>query len=297
MRYNIIGYFLSEGFRNVLKNKKSTVSCLAVMCAMMLMFGLFFSIGKNITQMMNSIEGAQSIQVFADINATDGQIEQMKNDILKIDGVAEATLVTPQEGFNSLKEGLGNPDAMEGIDPKIIPASYIVTFENLEMNKEVQDQISKIENVDEIKSSDETISTLLTIGKGVRLVTGIILLILIFISIFIIANTIKLSVHARRKEISIMKYVGATDSFIRTPFMIEGVIIGFMSSLISIGVVGILYNWFAIRLANDGTIQKIGLNLINFNELFTSILIVYLVLGAGIGIIGSRVSMRKYLDV
>ena len=120
---------------------------------------------------------------------------------------------------------------------------------------------------------------------------------LVAFSIIIIGNTIKLTVHARRKEISIMKYVGATNSFIRAPFMIEGVIIGIMSSAISLGIVGALYNWGTIKMAQSETIQKIGVNMLQFKDLFSSILIVYIILGVGIGIIGSRISMRKYLDV
>ena len=297
MKYNVIGYFLSEGFRNVFKNKKSTFACLGVMCVTMLMFGAFFAIGRNITNMMENIEGAQAIQVFAKLETTEEGIEKMKTDILAIDGVADAKLVTPQEAYNSMKEEFGNPDAMEGIEPEVFPASYIVTLEDLELNESVQQQISKIENFDDITSSNETISTLAALGRGVRVVTGVILAILILISIFIIANTIKLTVHSRRKEISIMKYVGATNSFIRTPFMVEGIVIGILSSAISLGLVGALYNWCAIELAGAETMQRIGVALLPFEQLFTSIFTVFMILGAGLGIIGSSISMKKYLDV
>ena len=161
----------------------------------------------------------------------------------------------------------------------------------------MQEQISKLPHFKRITSSNQTINSLSIIGKWIRIVTGVILIVLIFISIFIIANTIKLTVHARRKEISIMKYVGATNSFIRTPFMIEGIIIGIVSSAISLGLVGALYNWCTIKMAQSETMQTIGINMLQFKDLFSSILIVYIILGVGIGIIGSRVSMRKYLDV
>lgn len=297
MKYNVIGYFLSEGFRNVFKNKKSTFSCLGVMCVTMLMFGAFFAIGKNITHMMNDIEDAQAIQVFALLDTSQEDIEKMKSDIEAIEGVAEARLVTPEEAYNNLKEEFGNPEAMEGIEPEVLPASYIVTLEDLELNDSVQEQISKIDNYDGITSSNQTITTLAALGRGVRMVTGIILAILILISTFIIANTIKLTVHARRKEISIMKYVGATNGFIRTPFIIEGVVIGVISSVISLGLVGAIYNWCAIKFAQAETIQAIGFNMLQFDQLFSSIFIVFIVLGAGLGIVGSSISMRKYLDV
>ena len=297
MKYNVIGYFLSEGFRNVFKNKKSTFSCLAVMCFTMLMFGAFFAIGQNITNMMDNIEDAQAIQVFSTVGISEEQIQKMKTDIEAIEGVASARLVTPQEAYNNMKEDLGNPEAMEGIEPDVFPPSYIVTLTDLDLNESVQEKIRQIENFDDITSSNETITTLASLGRGIRMVTGVVLVILILISIFIIANTIKLTVYARRKEISIMKYVGATNSFIRTPFMVEGVVIGILSSAISLGLVGAIYNWCAIKLAQVETMQKIGLALMPFDQLFGNILFVFMILGSGLGIIGSAVSMKKYLDV
>ena len=298
MKYNIIGYFLSEGFRNVFKNKKSTISCLGIMCVTMLMFGAFFAIGKNITHIVSNLEDAQAIRVNIQNDTSEEDVVKMKDQILAIDGVADAKRKTKQDAFNEMKNKLeGYTSSMEGIEPDFLFDSYKVTLTDLDMNDSVQEQISKLPHFRSITSSNQTINTLSTVGKWIRIFTGTILVVLILISIFIIANTIKLTVHARRKEISIMKYVGATNSFIRAPFMIEGVIIGIMSSAISLGIVGALYNWGTIKMAQSETIQKIGVNMLQFKDLFSSILIVYIILGVGIGIIGSRISMRKYLDV
>lgn len=298
MKYNIIGYFLSEGFRNVFKNKKSTISCLGIMCVTMLMFGVFFAIGKNITHIVSNLEDAQAIRVNIQNDTSEEDVVKMRDQILAIDGVADAKRKTKQDAFNEMKSKLeGYTSSMEGIEPDFLFDSYIVTLTDLDMNDSVQEQISKLPHFRSITSSNQTINTLSTVGKWIRIFTGTILVVLILISIFIIANTIKLTVHARRKEISIMKYVGATNSFIRAPFMIEGVIIGIMSSAISLGIVGALYNWGTIKMAQSETIQKIGVNMLQFKDLFSSILIVYIILGVGIGIIGSRISMRKYLDV
>jgi len=298
VKYNVIGYFLSEGFRNVFKNKKSTISCLGIMCVTMLMFGAFFAIGKNITHIVSNLEDAQAIRVNIQNDTSEEDVVKMKDQILAIDGVADAKRKTKQDAFNEMKNKLeGYTSSMEGIEPDFLFDSYIVTLTDLDMNDSVQEQISKLPHFRSITSSNQTINTLSTVGKWIRIFTGTILVVLILISIFIIANTIKLTVHARRKEISIMKYVGATNSFIRAPFMIEGVIIGIMSSAISLGIVGALYNWGTIKMAQSETIQKIGVNMLQFKDLFSSILIVYIILGVGIGIIGSRISMRKYLDV
>ena len=161
----------------------------------------------------------------------------------------------------------------------------------------MQEKILKIDKVEEIQSSDETITALMNITKGIRWVTLGILIILIFISIFIITNTIKLTVHARRKEISIMKYVGATNSFIRWPFIVEGIIIGLISALITLFIVGAIYNSATKGLVQTDIFKTLNLKLYTFSDLFKLLCITYIALGAGIGIIGSSISMRKYLEV
>ena len=298
MKYNIIGYFLSEGFRNVFKNKKSTISCLGIMCVTMLMFGVFFAIGKNITHIVSNLEDAQAIRVNIQNDTSEEDVVKMKDQILAIDGVADAKRKTKQDAFNEMKNKLeGYTSSMEGIEPDFLFDSYIVTLTDLDMNDSVQEQISKLPHFRSITSSNQTINTLSTVGKWIRIFTGTILVVLILISIFIIANTIKLTVHARRKEISIMKYVGATDSFIRWPFIIEGIIIGIIAAIISLAILGLAYNLIISKLGNSAVLAKIGMSLLSFANISTLLVIVYLVLGIGIGALGSTISMRKYLKV
>ena len=298
MSYNVISYFLGEGFRNVFKNKKSTFSCLGVMCATMFMFGIFFAISRNINNIVSEIEDAQAIRIFAIQDASQEQIDVLGEQISKIEGVNKIEPKTAEDSYNDVKESLGDrQDVMEGLEVSAFSASFIVTLTDLDLNDSVQEQIMKLDNVKRITSSNQTISALSKVGKWIRIITGTILIILIIISIFIISNTIKLTVHARRKEISIMKYVGATNGFIRTPFVIEGVIIGIISSVLSLGIIGLLYNVIATKLVASPTFQTIGVSILTFSNLFVQILIVYVGLGIGIGIIGSSISMRKYLEV
>ena len=173
--------------------------------------------------------------------------------------------------------------AMEAVEPDFLSDSYIVTLTDLDLNESVQEQISKLPHFKRITSSNQTINSLSIIGKWIRIVTGVILIVLIFISIFIIANTIKLTVHARRKEISIMKYVGATNNFIRWPFIVEGMIIGVFASAISIALVGGAYSVIADKLVNSQFMQVINMSLISFSDMFESIIFVYMLLGIGIG--------------
>ena len=300
MKYSILGYFIGEGFANVFKNKKSTGASLMIMCATMIIFGVFLILGENINHFVSEVEQAQGIQVFATEEATDEQVTELGEKIKAINGVNKIEYVSKEDALNQMKEKFAdNQDLLEGYEGEnnIFTASYVVTLTDLNLSTQVQDEISKLDYVKKITSSDETVSTLISLANGIKIVTGVILVLLIVMSIFIIANTIKLTVHARRKEISIMKYVGATNGFIRWPFIVEGMIIGIISSLISIILVGLAYNFIADQMVNSQFMKMMGVSLVSFADMFSSIIFVYMLLGIGIGALGSIISMRKYLKV
>ena len=245
MKYNIFGYLIGEGFGNVFKNKKSTGASLMIMCATMIIFGIFLILGENINHFVEEVESVQGIQVFINNDATQEQIDELGDKIRGIDGVSTIEYVTKEQALEQMKERFGDQqDLLAGYEENnIFPASYVVTMTDLSKSKEVQDQILTFENVKKITSKDDTVSTLINLANGIKIVTGVILLLLVIISIFIIANTIKLTVYARRREISIMKYVGATNSFIRWPFIIEGILIGLIGTFLSIIALYFLYKF------------------------------------------------------
>lgn len=298
VKHSIIGYLLGEGFRNVFHNKKSSGASLAIMCATMLIFGIFFMIIENINSAVKTIELQQGMQVFIQKDATDEQISQIGEQIKAINGVNTIKFISKEDALNYNREKLGNPALFVGYDEENpFKASYLVTLTDLKLSSEVQENIYKLDNIASITSQDNTINNLVKIANGIKIVSIVVLSLLVIISIFIIANTIKLTVHARRKEISIMKYVGATDSFIRWPFIIEGIIIGIIAAIISLAVLGLAYNLIISKLGNSAVLAKIGMSLLSFANISTLLVIVYLVLGIGIGALGSTISMRKYLKV
>lgn len=300
MKFNIINYLVGEGFRNVFKNKKSTISALTTMCLCMFVFGIFFIIGQNINHIMNSIEDAQGMKVFFKSTVAIQKIEEYGTQIKNIQGINNIEYVSKEDNLNELKEGLkDSASVLEGLEFEQLGASYKVTLSDLSRNEAIQSEIKTIvgDDLDEISSSNEEIATLMAIGKGVRIFTLILLIILVGISLVIIGNTIKLTVHARRREISIMKYVGATNSFIRWPFIVEGILIGIASALFSIVIVGFIYNGLVPKLLESNVIQTLEITFVTFADMFNLIIVVYLALGIGIGVIGSMMSMRKYLEV
>ena len=298
MKYNIFGYLIGEGFSNVFKNKKSTGASLMIMCATMIIFGIFLMLGENINHFVDEIKSEQGFQVFLNTDATEEEIQEVGDKIRALDGISTIERKSKEDALNTIKEKFGDKaDLLDGFDEEVFSESYVVTLTDLSLSQDIQNQILEFENIKKITSSDETISTLIRLANGIRIVTGVILILLIVISIFIISNTIKLTVHARRKEISIMKYVGATNNFIRWPFIVEGMIIGILSSLISILLVGGAYSVLATEAVNSQFMTRMNLSLVGFKEMISSIIFVYMLLGIGIGAFGSVISMRKYLKV
>lgn len=298
MKYNIFGYLIGEGFGNVFKNKKSTGASLMIMCATMIIFGIFLMLSQNINHFVDDIKSEQGFQVFLETDATDEEIQETGEKIRALNGVSTAEFKDKEYAMNFMKEKFGDKaDLVEGYGYEFYSTSYIVKLTDLKLSKQVQNQILEFDNIKKIQSSDETVTTLLKFANAIKIVTGVILILLVIISIFIISNTIKLTVHARRKEISIMKYVGATNGFIRWPFIVEGMIIGILASAISIVLVGGVYSLLAEQTVNSPFMIKIGMSLLSFKDMISSIIFVYMLLGIGIGAIGSVISMRKYLKV
>jgi len=295
VRFNVINYLIKEGISNLFKNKKSTMSSLMIMCATMLIFGLFFVIGENINAFVKNVADAQEIRVFISDKATESEITELGTQILEIEGVRDAVFISKENAYEYMKEMVGE-ELLEGRE-RIFSVAYDVTLTDLEMNEEVQESILQLDNIKKIESANKVITQVISLAKGVRIVTAGLLVLLIIISVAIISNTIKLTVHARRKEISIMKYVGATNSFIRWPFLVEGVIIGVVAGLLSVAIIGIVYTYISNNMAETTFLEIAHWKLVEFSDMFNLILTVYLGLGVGIGVIGSSISMRKYLEV
>ena len=279
---------------------------------------LAIQVSTEIRKIGKYMHGIKSLPVYG------GQ--PIERQIKALDGVNTVTYKTKEQALESFRENMKDyKDATEGMDAEnnIFPASFEITLTDLEKNEEIQKKVVEIgksllaeEAVDEeiasilgenevaeptivknIETSDYTIEALIKIARGVRITIAIIFIILLVIAITIISNTIKLTVHARRKEISIMKYVGATNSFIRWPFVVEGIIIGIIAALITLIIVGFGYDFVIQKIASSIVLQKMNITLLQFADLAQSITLVYAILGVGVGVVGSSISMKKYLDV
>ncbi len=293
-------YLLREGIKNVFKNKKSTMISLITMILTMFLFGAFFAIGENVNSVLEQVQRNQGMEVFIQKEATNEQIADLEENIKKLEGINTVIFKSKQEALDTMKERLkDNQELFEGYEGEnnIFSASFVVTLTDLSLATEIEAKIEAMENVKKITTNNDTINTLMKIANGIRIAIGIISIILIVISVTIISNTIRLTVHARRKEISIMKYVGATNHFIRLPFVIEGIMIGIVAAIITLLIVGGIYDLIVQNIGNSIVLQKMGVTLLQFREIVKVIAIVYGSLGIGVGVIGSSISMKKYLEV
>ena len=192
MKFNIVSYLIGEGLGNVFKNKKSTFSAMLVMCISMLVFGLFFIIGENVNHIMETVQSSQEIQVFIKNDATDEEIQKVGEEINKIDGVKNTTFVSKDEALDIMQDRLGEKGYLLQGDEEnnFLKASDKVTFTDLKLANKVESEINNIENISKITSSNETMTKLISVANGVRLVTGVILVALVIGSIFIISSSI-----------------------------------------------------------------------------------------------------------
>ena len=240
------------------------------------------------------------MEVFILDEATAEQKEELKNKIRSNQYVNTITEKSKEDALEEMKGMFKDRKSLwDTYDGENNPfkASFIVTLTDLTKADEVRTEIESSSIISSVEIKSDTINALIKIADGINIITTIILVILVFISIFIITNTIKLTVHARRKEISIMKYVGATNGFIRWPFMVEGMLIGLISVLISLLILAFSYNAVITQIEQSLINNRLNIPLLTFPELFQTLLIVYLVLGIGIGALGSAISMKKYLEV
>lgn len=299
MKYNVLNYLIGEGIANIFKNRKQTIISFMSMCLMMIFLGTCFMLVCNFNNFIKQIENKQGIRAFILNDATDEEIKELGEQIKNLEGVNTIEFISKDKALQSMKEKFGDKAHLLDVynEANILPASYDIKLTDLKLTSKVQDELSKLKNIKNITSMDEKFNFLINIASGVKIVSYTLIVALTIVSVAIISNIIKLTVYARRKEISIMKYVGATNGFIRLPFVVEGIIIGLFSGIISMGVVAGIYALLEQSVELVSFLSTIGLSLIEFGEVFNIILVIYFILGIGIGIIGSTSSMKKYLKV
>lgn len=289
-------YLIKEGYENLKKHGSKTFSTMLIICATMLVLGIFVVLFTNVNKNVETVKVEQGIQAFIEDTATESDIEYIKDAIEKIDGVGEIKYIDKDAAYEDAKNVFKDQEYfLEGLDKvQIFPASYVVKFADIEQANNIKTAIEKIDGVYKVKYNSSTINAVISISRIANIFLLGIGAVLLVVSIFIISNTIKLAVYSNKREIFIMRYIGATNKFIKKPFIIEGAIMGVVSALISFMLISIAYVVIYARIPKVGS--SLGVfGFIPYTKLWLPILAIYVVLGLFIGILGSSISIKKYL--
>ena len=290
----------TDALRSVVRNGFMSIASILVSVACLFVFGVFTMLTININYMGEQAANQCQIQVFVDESITDeAVINSIRDQIKQNQYVKDLTYQSGDDLFNEYVASIPEDQQayFSGVPSSMRSDIFKVTLTDISQTKSVADYISKIDGVKSVKSFDKLTTNVQRITKTVRNISIWVVIIFAFISIFIISNTIKLTVHNRRKEINIMKYVGATDSFIRGPFVTEGMLVGFIAAVIAFFLTEYGYNSL-LKFIGGSAVS--GTTIIAFKTFSDMALIIaggYLAIGIGLGAIGSAVSMRKYLKV
>ncbi len=295
---NSIAYNVSEGTKSLWRNRSMSMASIASVAASLFVLGVVLSIVLNINNFaIMAQKQFDNIQIFLVDEMDADDIARFRRKIENISGVSKVDFESKDMAMQNLKERWGD-DAylLEGLENNPLQNSMIIEVTNITLADEVVNQIKDDKYIDSISYYKDVIDKMLTLSRIISTAGLVIILILSVVSLFIIANTIKITLYARKKEINIMKYIGATNWFIRWPFIIEGMTLGFLGSAISLVLVYALYAFVFSKLSTE-SYALIGGYLLPVATIFDNITIVFVSMGIGIGILGSIVSLRRYLKV
>lgn len=287
-------YLIRQGIENVWKNKIMFIASVLIISTSMITLGIFSIVGENVNEFVGKMKADQTIIAFLDEDVAPSRVKAIKTSILGIEGVTEVTHETKEEALKNAREQYfdeSNLDFTEGWeDNNLFTDSFAINVVDLNEANEIVNIIKNIEGVRKVRFDEDVFTYINNASEVIKTVVIIIFVLLVAVSLLVISNTIKIVLHSRRKEINIMKYIGATDSFVKTPFLIEGIIVGVAGAYLAWGITMPMYN----ALQNFASASAIGFEWV---DLSSKILYTNLIIGIGISCIACMISIKKYLKV
>lgn len=289
-------YLIKEGFHNTWTNRMMSVASICVLLSCLVLIGSASMIFLNIDSLVQKIENENVIMVYIDDEATDADIDELGIELQSLNNVQKIEFVAKEDAWAEQIATMDEAQAeffTEQTDEIPLPDAYKVTVKDLEQFTTTVKQIKKLNHIDTVRQNTDLAKKLAKISNGISIISIVIIAVLFAISLFIISNTIKLTVYSRRLEISIMKSVGATNSFVQLPFVVEGIILGVVAGVLSLFAVWGIYE-LAINRFGD-VFSSIGLDPLKFTDYAWIMLGVFVAIGIVSGVGGSLITMRKYL--
>ncbi len=294
MKLHSFSLFIKDAFNNIIKNKVMSLATIVILAAGLLLFGVTTALAINVFSITDKLEKDFKLAVYLDEKLETEEINEVGMDIQKLEFVESIEFVSKEDAFEDFKGRWGDTEILEGIDDgNILRNSFKITLSDLSEAKSVAEKLEDIEGIAKISRMEDEMSTFVNITSKVQVGTIIITIVLALLAMLIMTNTINMSIFSRKKQINIMKYVGAPDWYIRWPFIIEGLLIGLISSLVSCAALSYMYGAFITSIGSYSELvgalpKEIAMPLITFTLIGTGLIL---------GCIASIVSIKKHLKV
>ena len=297
MKWSTLKYLFKEGIIGLWRNRTMALASVGTIILCLLILGMSYGIGTNIDYLIQQMETKFGVTAYLKEGLADDDITKLKNEIEKMTNVSEVIYISKEEALKSFSEDNGDQSLFATFQQdNPLPASFEITTTDISQQAHLVDTLNKLEGIDETVYFQNETTSFIRLRNTVNYVCLGILVILVVVGLMLMSNTIKLTVYVRRREINIMKYVGATNSFIQVPFLIEGMLIGLIGALVSIVMITTGYDWLLQKSVTlSGALN--GLSFLPTAKIMHALIPMYLALGIGIGLIGSAVAIHRHLDV
>ena len=295
MRLNNIGYLLKEGFRGIFLHGFMSFAAVCVTIACLVIVGSFSILAYNLDVMVEDLNQTSEILVYVDADLPDAQARSIGTQINLMDNVLKSTFVSREEALEDFIADHDGDSAFSGVQAGDLRHRYVVTLENNLLMKQTDEQLKQLPGVAKTNAAYELAEGFSTIQSVLHIVSYAVIAVLLVVSLLIISNTVKLAMYDRKDEIAIMKMVGATNGFIRLPFIVEGFTLGMIGAVLAFGLEWVGYDALVQRVSGVDSLQLFSF--VAFQELLIPMIVVFAGAGMFVGIVGSWTSIRKFMDV
>ena len=295
MKLNNLGYLLKEGFRGIFLHGFMSFAAVCVTVACLVIVGSFSALAYNLDEMVKELNQTSEILVYIDADLSDAEARSIGTKINLLDNVLQATFVSREEALEDFIADHDGDSAFSGVQASDLRHRYVVTLEDNTKMEQTDAQLKQLPGVAKTNAAYELAKGFSTIQDVLHMVSAAIIAVLLVVSLLIISNTVKLAMYDRKDEIAIMKMVGATNGFIRLPFVVEGFTLGMMGAILAFGLEWVGYDALIQKIAAVDALQLF--NFVSFQELLIPMVVVFAAAGMFVGIVGSWTSIRKFMDV
>ena len=289
------GYFVHEGLSNMFSHGFMSFAAIGITVACLLIMGTFTLVAVNANELLHTLEQENEILGYVDDTYTDAQSKALESKLEALPNVASVTYISKEEAMESFKAQYPDEEVFQDLDPEILQDRYAIKVADLTKQAQTKEQVENVEGITDVNAYEEITSGFITVRNVATVVCVALIAILFIVSVFIISNTIKLTTFDRREEIAIMRMVGATNGFIRWPFVYEGFMLGFLGAVIAFGLQWLLYAAVARGVATNDTLQLV--QIIPFQQMWLPVALTFGGAGILIGVGGSLSAIRRFLQV